>query len=128
MIHTAMRAIVGAVSLSTSASMAADMTAIENAAEADAFLAQDAPLECERFGLLALALDAAVERDREGLAAIEAIEATRRAHGRSHGLEWAAEQLWIDATRLRQAAGLMRAMAGREAEVRALLASPPASP
>ena len=91
------------------------------AIEAADFVAADEAPCVDRFALIALALDSAVVRDREGLAMIEAIEANPKAHGRSHGLEWAYEQLFLDADRLRQAAALMRALAPHEATIRAIL-------
>ncbi len=99
------------------------LAAIE-AIEAADFVERDAPApsEVDRFGLLAMSLDAAADRGRRDLAAIEAIEAVPRPHGRGHGLEWAFERQFVDAGRLLQAAALLRALAPHEAAVRALLA------
>lgn len=91
--------------------------------EAADFVAKDEASAFDRFALIALALDSAVLRDREGLAMIEAVEANPKAHGRAHGLEWAYEQLFQDAARLRQAAALLRALARHEPAIRALIAA-----
>jgi hypothetical protein len=92
------------------------------AIEASEFVHRDATREFERFGLLVLALEHAIARDRSTLAAIEAIEATPRPHGRSHGLEWAYEQVFRDTDRLRQCCELLRELAPHERMIRALVA------
>ena len=91
------------------------------AVEAVEFLDRDSDAAIEAFGLLAFSVDAALERGRRDLAGIEAIEAVPRPHGRTHGLEWAYDRMFVDADRLRQVAALMRALAPHEAEIRALL-------
>ena len=89
--------------------------------EAAEFLERDDDAAIEAFGLLAFSVDAALERGRRDLAGIEAIEAVPRPHGRTHGLEWAYDRMFVDADRLRQVAALIRALAPHEAEIRALL-------
>ena len=93
------------------------------ALEAEDFVERDVAPAFERFGLLAMSVDAAGERRGEDLAAIEAIEAVPRPHGRGHGLEWAYEQAFVEADRLRQAAQLMRVLERYEPEIRALIAA-----
>lgn len=92
------------------------------AIEASDFVRRDEALEFERFGLLVLALDGAISRDLSALAAIEAIEANPRPHGRSHGLEWVYGQLFTDTDRLRQCRDLLRALVPHEHVIRALAA------
>lgn len=96
------------------------IAAIE-AVEAAEFIACDPLASLDRFALLAHSIDAAVERGRRDMAAMEAIEATPRANGRSHGLEWAYGEQFVDGVRLMQVAALIRALAPHEAAVRALL-------
>jgi len=93
------------------------------AIEAAEFVERDAAHDVERFGVLVMALESAISRDRSALAAVEAIEARPRPHGRTHGTEWAYEQLFLDTDRLRQCCDLLRALAPHEPAIRALVAS-----
>lgn len=99
----------------------ATLAPVLEALAATDFLGERPLVAYDRFHLLALSLDAAIGRDCGAMARIEAIEATPRAHGRSHGLEWGYEQLFVDVDRLRQVADLLRKLAPHEREVRALL-------
>lgn len=92
------------------------------AIEASEFVRRDVASEVDRFALLVLALEGAMTRDRSALTAIEAIEAKPRGNGQTHGLEWAYEQLFRDADRLRQCRDLLQALAPHERTIRALIA------
>ncbi|GEP11799.1 hypothetical protein [Methylobacterium gnaphalii] len=75
-----------------------------------------------RLGLLALVVESAAESLQVSIDGIDRIEAMPRPNGKSHGLEWARDDMALRRDQLRQGAALLRRLAPHEAAVRDLLA------